>query len=83
MLGSVLSEKTSLKWLTVVMPLLETSKRQERVTRKMPLSKACFYLEILQFEVAPNFGTFAQLFRHPLVTYLYTPHMHIFWSHFF
>ena len=31
--GSIKWSKTSLKWLTVAMPLLETSERQERETR--------------------------------------------------
>ena len=39
------------------------------------LSKACFWLEILEFEVAPNLGTFASIFRHSHVTFFDTHHM--------
>ena len=37
-------------------------------------------LDMLQFEVAPNFGTFASIFGHPHVTFLNTPHMSMYSS---
>ena len=39
-------------------------------------------LNILQFKVAPNFGTFASLFDPPLAAYFYTPHMSMYSSGF-
>ena len=36
------------------------------------LSKACFWLEILQFTVAPIFGTFASIFEPQIIWTVFT-----------